>query len=260
MKWTSAVAVTVLLSLPAASSQPVPGATFEATINNLLLTYGNYKQYGETDPAAVDRRLSDDRRSVLRAIIRSTFIRLTPQPGKESDIPPEARLVDYIQAVHGIWGVRPGDSEGKRQFRLSVKFKPGIRKVMDASEEFRGRWFCHVLLPTVKGGDDDDKAPASAFQWADGAKCKWSRRLPKIQVNYSNADETIGEIDLDFDEGADHQTPANSDVRAYDQSGQESRHSLELNRVHDYVAGALSLKCQTGRPHGRDRYGDNICP
>lgn len=113
------------------SAQKPIDQALQRQIERLLLTYRDFKTYPDASAADVDKRLGDDRRAVFQAVLRASFIPLTPdRPGQ---IPPGARLIDYIEAVHGIWGVRVGDGEGRNQFRLSVKFRRDVREHLEAA-------------------------------------------------------------------------------------------------------------------------------
>ena len=223
----------------------------------LLLTYGAFKQYPEKTPAEIEARLGADRAAVFHAVVRATFVPLTPKPGKT--LPPNARPIDFLEAVHGIWGVRPNDMQGKHQFRVSVKLRPGVRKVLKDSVELGHGTMGHVLTAVVKGGDDDpafqDFQVESSFLKVDTHRANFS---PSLQISYLQADNTIGEIDVDFDTGPCHLKPANSDVRSVKDANH--RHLQDFNARFNFFTQPLSAICELARFHCGDTHGDANCP
>jgi hypothetical protein len=263
---TKTVAIVWLVVSMACGSPPPPVVTgpvlpdplldsrLAQETERLLLSYGAFKQYPETTAAAIEGRLGD-RASVFHAIVRATFLPLTPKRGRT--IPPNTRVIDFLEAVHGIWGVRPNDSEGRHQFRMSVKFRPGLRAVLRNSNELDGGSSGpHVLAAVATGGDDDPTF--QGFSVTTAAQTHRTGPQPKLQVSYLEADNTIGEIDVDFDSGLCHLTPGNSDVRA--QTGPDHRHLEDFNTTYGFFTSPLTLTCELTRFHCRGSHGDANCP
>jgi hypothetical protein len=244
------VALLSLLVAPPLSARQSLDQRLQMRFEQLLLSYRDFKGYPDKTAADVDLRLSDDRRQVLVAIIRASFMPLTPR-NNSVGIPAGARFVDYITAVHGIWGVRPTDSEGRNQFRLSVQLRPETRRHLEGAREFGGGFGgigCHVLQAEKTGGDD--MPSFNGFRRAPDPRCRRSvdGTYPRMQVSYRDSDSTVGEIDLDFDAGECHTQPSNSDGRHV-----EDRHFDLLNQAYSYFMAPFTPKCQLARFHCADR-------
>jgi len=244
----------IALNARVIDGQSLPYSDFQKKAHALLLSYGAFKGYPEKTAAGIDGRLSEDRRAVFQSVIWAAFTPLTPR--KTGAIPANARLIDYIEAVHGIWGVRPGDENGKHQFRLSLKYKPELKTMVEAAKEFKFGMFCHVLLAEHTGGDD--QMDFMSFRFAPQTGCRRSASR-KLQVGWDKSNPTVGEIDLDLDSGSCHTQPANSDTRSF-KAGDSSDHHLTLfNRFNPYFDKGLVLKCDVGRFHCLGSYADDLC-
>ena len=99
-------------------------------VERLLTSYGEYKGYSDTTPRGVEARLTADRRAVFHAGVRAMFVEILQNDGT----PTGYRVIDFVDAVTGIWGVRPGDGEGRHQFRLSIRWDPRIADVLVSTE------------------------------------------------------------------------------------------------------------------------------
>ena len=93
-------------------------ADLDAARGKMLLTVTRTtNSTGITDPQEVYKKLTLDRRAVFDSILRALFLELEDDNGLGTG----TRIITYLEAVHGIWGVRVGEPEGKKQFRLSVR-------------------------------------------------------------------------------------------------------------------------------------------
>jgi hypothetical protein len=196
-------AVVIAVALPLWSLEPAAqgGTSFQKEYERLLLSYAAYKEYPEKTIPPIEARISPDRLNTLKAVVRAGL----------SDLQPGGPLLALVDAVQGVWGVRPGNSEGRHQFRVSVRLRPDARTVLDRSSFFKSAGGAHVLEPVKKGGDDDPtftgfKVNTSARTWRQVADDP-----PRLQISQLISDETIGEIDLDFHEFLCHFNPSNSD-------------------------------------------------
>jgi hypothetical protein len=250
-----AVTMAMATHAPIEAQPGSPNTAFRQKVEDLLKTYIKHKGYPNVTPQQLEATMASDRLAVLHAIVWAGFLPLTPKPGA-TNVPAGAKVNDYIEAVYGIWGVRPKSDEGKLQFRLSVRLAQNAVAVLKSTNEFTHWWaFCHVLLP----GDDDSAAPTSA-QFAPGADCFRGKLAPRLQISYDENVHTIGEIDMDFDAGSCHGTPGNSDVRRYEHQNASHRHLDLLNQAYNNLGMSLSLSCQSSRFHCQDTYADPTCP
>ena len=121
----------------------------------LMTTYIQFKGGPPLQP------FTEDRRVVFRAGVRALFTDII------RDHQSTGRLVDFVDAITGVWGLHPQDSNGRHQFRLSIRWKPELHAVISPSDNFNdggdvigifkqiGKWLFerpHVLMP----GDDHD--------------------------------------------------------------------------------------------------------
>ena len=212
------------------------------------------------DPAETARRLSDDRLAVLRAVVWAGRMPLTRRGGGPAG--PYPRLVDYITGVEGIWGVRPGETEGRQQFRLSVLLAPSLISALVRSEEFDESGFCHVI-----SGDDDPNSKAKPGSVTAG-RCFRGVASPSVQVSFAKESapgrDMTGEIDIDYDPwtlidwGRCHGRPSNSDVRAWNSN--RDHHLVEFDAAFSTFGGPLNLSCTLRRFHCEESYADRACP
>lgn len=229
-------AVMSLSFVEPAAAQPT---NFQKEYERLILTYASFKGYPEKTVPAIEARLSPDRVNTLKAAVRAGL----------SDLQPGGPLISLVEAVHGIWGVRPGDSEGKHQFRLSVRLKPNARAALDGSNFVKSASGGHVLMPVKTGGDDE---PAfTGFDVRKDAKT-WRQVAddpPRLQISQLNADLATGEIDIDFHEILCHLNPSNSDPGAL----KDDKHShLQLINTSYVFPPDLIAAC-----HNVDSHCDN---
>ena len=230
-----------LLCMTPTRAQPV---TSSSEYERLLKSYAAYKKYGTNlTVAEIERRLSEDRLNTVRGLVRGSLI----------DLRPGGPLSAKIDEIRGIWGVRPGSSQGKYQFRLSLYFKPGIRRALRDSRAFNEAGGAHVLLP---GGDDDPGF--TDFKHGDGPET-WRQEAdapPRLQVSILKGDERTGEMDVDFDEWLCHLRPANSDIGSMKTQGHT--HVALLNRAFVFPPD-LKAACHNLTSHCAGEYARPYC-
>jgi hypothetical protein len=263
--YAKAIVVAASLAMMAGScnhtpptTRPVQDSDLEQARARLLVSYSNFKSYGLTDPDEIYKtKLSPDRQALFEAIVRALFVELEDASGN----PKGRRAIDFAEAVHGIWGVRPGDTEGRRMFRMSMRFRSGIREALTRSSNIPPASFGHVLLPVAQGGDDD---PAfTGFDFKEGSAVVTFRQAgprPTLQISLLSNDERVGEIDLDFDSGCGpppikrcHCRPANSDVGAHAASGDDNHLPMFNARV-PFFTNALQSGWINTAAHCRESY------
>ena len=240
------------------TAQPSLDDQLQDARNRLLLSYAAFKGYPLTNPRDVySQKLSPDRQALFDAIVRAAFVQLEDSAGKTTG----TRVIDFVEAVHGIWGVRAGEKEGRRMFRVSVRLSPQTRASLDGSSNISKNFSGHVLLPVAVGGDDD---PAfSAFEIRTGSEVVTFRQhgpRPNLQISLLEKDERVGEIDLDFDTGCGpwpikkcHCRPANSDFGSHAGAGGES-HAKMFNTRIPFFSNALSSAWSNSAAHCKDNY------
>lgn len=243
---------------PVTPGSTIPDSDLDQARNRLLLSYSQFKSYGLTDPQEVyATKLSPDRQALFDAIVRALFVQIEDR----SSNPTGKRVIDYVDAVHGIWGVRIGETEGRRMFRMSMRFRNGIRNALSDSSNIPSASFGHVLLPVATGGDDD---PAfTGFDFKDGGAVVTFRQAgprPTLQVSLLSNDEHVGEVDLDFDSGCGpppikrcHCRPANSDVGAHAASGDDNHMPMFNTRV-PFFSNGLQSKWSNTAAHCKESY------
>jgi hypothetical protein len=242
----TAAGMTLSARLSDGSSPPSGAVSFAAEYDRVLKTYAAYKGYPEQTLAEIEARLSPDRLTVLHSIVRAGL----------TDLRPGRPLITLVDQVQGIWGARPESEDGRHQFRLSVVLKRGVRRILDRSSTFQLGVGGHVLMPLPTGGDDD---PAfTGFQvrrartWRQVAD-----RPPRLQVSQLRSDETVGEIDIDFDEGPCHQRPSNSDPGSM--KVQTNHHHMSMLNRRFTSSTDLTAACQNWTSHCRRRYTTPYC-
>lgn len=131
--WRLSLAAVLLLlwPLPSGGQQQLDQDLITRS-NELLASYAMFKNYPSKDAAATYQNLTEDRRAVFDAIVRAMFVRLDDRQGNAGK-----RVIDFVQEVRGIWGVRTNQSEGHYMFRLSMLFDPAIKAALTAS--FKGK-------------------------------------------------------------------------------------------------------------------------
>ena len=95
----------------------------------LLSGYGQFKGYRETSPDAVEATFTADRRTVFRATLRALFTEILASNGN----PTGYRLIDFVDGVTGVWGLRPGSREGRHRFRVSLTWHPDLLRALEGS-------------------------------------------------------------------------------------------------------------------------------
>lgn len=251
MRLTCVVVALLAASSPHAGSQPLDAALTDAR-NRMLVSYSHFKGYGLNDPQQVYARLAADRQAVFDAVIRALFLELEDRNAVRTG----TRLIGFLDAVHGIWGVRSGNSEGQHQFRVSVRWKPGLIAALDSSGNMPRSSNGHVLLPVQKGGDDDATFQAFVVRENGVATHRQASREPKIQISYLEADPAAGEIDLDFD-GLElffckcHCRPSNSDVGSIKDS---HSHRVDFNAAYRFFSTPLVLAWSDSTHHCERSY------
>src|SRR3954469_10111666 len=182
MKATRTLASVVLLWSMATAGAYVQALDAELAHkrDEMLVRYSEFKQFGIKDPQQIYMRLSVDRQAEFDAGLRALFLSLEDKNGN----PTNQRPVDFLDAVHGIWGVRPGNQEGKHQFRLSVQWKPGLSKALHDSGNMPESSNGHVLMAVQSGGDDDPKFTAFNVRGNAVITHRQASREPRIQISY----------------------------------------------------------------------------
>ena len=209
------------------------------TVQDVLLRrYAEFKQYpaGASDPTSVREALSEDRYGVFNAVTRAMFTPLRLLDIATREMRTYDRIIDYVHAVVGIWGVRLSDKDGTHAFRLTVVAAPEIREILDrmggrpdrrrgASETFVPSVYSHILLPTCEERQGDDDPDYSAWAAMPSRELKTVRQVgdwPKMQISYwdETAPYALLEVDIDFQDWGNpfnwsnnqcHETPSNSD-------------------------------------------------
>jgi len=220
----------------------------ESTRMDLLTKYASFKNYRDRDPQHTYDALSPDRQAVFDAIVRALFQPLYDEDGYET----QDRLIAHLEAIHGIWGVRPGMTEGKKQFRVSVRWKNSLPDAVAGASNFNWSLGAHVLKP---GGDDDPQTTLFEIVDDDVATYRQLSAAPTLQVNYLRNERNVGEVDLDFDTPplicGCHCFPSNSDA-----GSSEGRHShLKMfNRSFRFFRTSLSPRWSDDRHHCQGSY------
>lgn len=232
-------------------------------LTQFLKEYADFKGYKDKRPEAAEARLNPSQRRTLYATLRALFTPILPQVTEQEQ--KTQRLIDFVTAITGIWGVRRGNSEGKHQFRLSVKFDLRLWNHLRDSDNFvKSEYYGHVLLPK---GDDDPLLDRDQFKLrTDGVVTyRQTRGKPALQLSYLKAEPEIGEVDIDFDPitiwnplsyigpWSDHDKPSNSDPGAVD--GNHS-HLESFNMRYNFFTTRLKLNYQDTENHGKSSYVD----
>lgn len=235
-------------------SQPARSQSLDACLamerDRLLMTYNKYKSYGLPTAEAVFHDLEPERQAVFEASVRALFQELEHPRGHGTG----QRPIDFLQEVLGIWGVRTGEPRGEFLFRLSTKWRRGIRGALSNKDNFADSIHAHVLLPVQRGGDDD---PKFAGMSALGPKRTYRQKgTPSIQISFLEGDETTGEIDVDFDETWRfegfkhcHTQPSNSDVG----SANGHEHLERFRSRYEFFSQPIQINW-TSQRHCQDAY------
>jgi hypothetical protein len=234
------IVVFAVVAAAAVGSAQMP--TLDGERNRLLITYNGYKGYGLTSPDAVYAQLqTEDRRAVFNAIVRALFIEILDKKGNSTG----KRPIAYLEALHGVWGVRQRDQEGKRQFRLSVRWNPDLVPLLEASGNLPKGSRGHVIMGVPKANEGDDNATFNKWDIRESDVVTF--RQPKegspsarLQLSMLGPQFATGEVDIDVDTGwICHNRPANSDVGSID--GTKESHLVEYNGRFDFMP-PLQLK------------------
>ena len=266
------------------SFDPALNTALAQHTERLLLTYAAGSSHSAPAARDIEAALTLDRRAVFHAAVRAMFVPVKEKASSATDasldrvraggidLNSAIKLVEFVDAVTGIWGARPGDAEGRHQFRLSVRWKPGLPKALSNSPCFSFGPPGHVIRPPALGEDADlnatptvNKSGATSYRskaqicgWADisgthGCTEQPSRTLA-LQVNFLQDTPAVGEFDIDFDAGqlsrSPHMRPSNSDPLAV---GREGRH-LDMLNYHFRFSPALAFDCHDRYNHGREAY------
>jgi hypothetical protein len=198
--------------------------------DELLVSYAAFKKLPSKDPAVVLKNLSEDRRAVFDSIIRALFVRILDDDGN-----PGPRVIDLVDEVRGIWGVRKGLKEGRFMFRMSMRFNPKLKSALEASSNIPKAINGHVLLPIEKGGDDDPAFTGfdALLTTKDVVTFRAATPEPKLQISLLKNDPRIGEVDIDYD-GVTifckcHCRPSNSDPGSHKPSPDTHVHLTAFN-------------------------------
>ena len=234
----------ILVSLVAIPS--AQGPTLQQEKDRLLKTYDVYKGYGLGSPNAVYQALkTEDRRAVFDSVVQALFIEILDKQGK----PTGQRPVTFVEAVHGVWGVRAGDGNGKHQFRMSVAWNPDLVPLLENSSNLPGGSLGHVLVGVPRANDGDDNLSFKRWDIRDGDDVVTFRQgkngspSARLQLSMVRPEHRIGEIDIDVDTSIKcHNRPANSDIGSID--GTKESHLVEYNKRFTFLP-ALVLKWQS---------------
>lgn len=230
----------------------------------LLRRYAEFKQYptNASDPTSVRETLSEDRYGVFDAVTRAMFTRLRLLDIATRQMRTLGRIMDYVYAVVGIWGVRLHDPDGTHAFRLTVVAAPELREILDqmgarkdrrqrAAETFGPSEYSHILLPACEGRQGDDDPDYSDWDAMPASELKTVRlvgRWPKMQISYWNerAPYALLEVDIDFHNPAHpfrwssnrcHGTPSNSDPGVADHPAEfETRYRSIMSFAEPFAA------------------------
>lgn len=229
---------------PLGPGQPVTTPVNAADYERLLQSYAVFKSYGPLTLPEIEQKLGFDRLNTVQSLLRASMTGLAPGDP----------VIARIEGLTGIWGARPGREEGRHQFRLSVRWKPGLRSALNGSEAFDSALGAHVLLPVATGGDDDGSytgfvVKSDARTWRQVADDP-----PRLQLSMLKSDELVGEIDLDYDTWVCHMRPANSDAG----SRTVRSHVDKLNAQFQF-GPPLVLACQNTSSHCKKSYSARYC-
>lgn len=224
--------------------------------NALLVTYATFKSYPSKDPAVVYKNLSPDRKAVFDSIVRALFVRIQDDDGN-----PGQRVIDFVEEVRGVWGVRPKQKEGRHMFRMSLRFSPSMRDTLKKSSNLPGSTNGHVLLPMQKGGDDDPAFTgfATLLKTSDIQTFREASKEPKLQISVLKNDPAIGEVDIDYDSltillcGC-HCKPSNSDVGSRKSAPDNHLHLTAFNLDVPFFTAPLAPAWSNSAAHCKDMY------
>ena len=268
--------------ITADSFTPVVDAHLEHHLTRLQATYS-----ARTEPSGLDHvepELTLDRSAVFHAGVRAMFTPISAERHRAGgiDIGDSIRVIDFVEEITAIWGARPGDTNGRHQFRLSIRFQPGLEEKLSGSLCFSAdpdRYkFGHVILPGVGDDANLDSTPTvtttnvasyRAFVQICGINinfasqpCTKKAASPlAVQINFLKDDPTVGEFDIDFDEGPLHGKPSNSDPLARGRGYKGENHwHLDMLNIHFRFRPTLHFYCGDHFNHGQDSYdSDKNC-
>lgn len=218
----------------------------------LLQSYQTYNtKYANMPPLAVLQALDVDRQSVFEAALRALFIRLTSRTG-----PMNVRPIEKIRAVHAIWGMRTHETQGRRQFRLSLDVDPSLWPLLDRATEFNADDDTGHVLRAKPVAADDDKS-FTGFQIVENGVHTYRQRkpYPEIQLSYIVVEPNTGEVDIDFDSWTIidfkcHNRPSNSDAGSI---VPDESHPERFNIRYNFFASKFTPQWQ-GKRHCMDTY------
>ena len=226
--------------------------TLAQEVARLLTGYGQFKGFLDTRPAAVETTFAEDRKAVFHAGVRAMFVTdVLPKNGSSK----KCQLIDFVDAITGVWGARPGNSNGKHQFRLSIKWRPELHRLLSSgSLNFPESAWPHVLMAVKEGGDDDPRFTKFDVRINDVLTYRQIVTEPKLQISYLKNSPTCGEIDIDFDVWRCHGRPSNSDPASVGAKGHSHPKMFKDAFSHVLPSGFLD-SCN----HCRRSYGDTNC-
>jgi hypothetical protein len=215
-------------------SSLTPDQELAEKVRDLMKSYAKHKGKPEADWQTIYLNLSPDRRAVFDAAVRHLFF----QP-VSNGVPIGKRLIDYVEAVHGIWGVRLNEGDGKKQFRLSIVWNPLVIKYLQVVHDTGGNIsrsdLGHVLMP---GADEtpssqpvkvDVRGPGGVVTYRESSTAQ------RLQASFLTENPSIGEVDVDYDKtpclypGSCHCQPSNSDVGSF--ASNNTDHHLKLHNT-----------------------------
>ncbi len=225
--------------------------------NELLVTYATFKQYASRDPAKVYGNLTADRKVVFDGIVRALFMPIRDRRGAAGK-----RVIDYIEEVRGIWGVRNNQSEGRYLFRMSLRFHPDLASVLQSSSNLPPADGGHVLLPLAKDGDDNPNFTNFRPLLKEGRDVITFREpgIPSLQVSMLVNDHQSGEADIDLDRATVwppcgcHCQPSNSDVGSFKKSSKTDIHLTLFNDHAPYFSDKLRTTWSKPEAHCEETY------
>ena len=247
----------LLILLPTSAGTQTLDDRLRQETDRLLISYAESKNYSDRSPRAVAASLTEDRRATFHAAVRAMFTEILDRNRR----PTGYRLIDLVDAVTGIWGLRPGDDEGRHQFRLSLIWSDRLHGLLSSSGNFKPTGLFerpHVLMPD---GDDDPTFTAFTIITHDVRAYRQVVEEPKLQVAYLERDNRTGEVDIDFDTGFDHLDPSNSDPLSLKDDDESYSHLEDFHMRYGFFSSQLTTNCSRPRYHyhGEAYYGTPNC-
>lgn len=119
-------------------------------------------------------------------------------------------LLRMISEVSQVWGEIPRSTQGRDQFRLSVRLTEGAANALMSDSRFEFTGSSHVKR---QDGTHAARGDTTGVRQKGGP--------PSLQISWLREDPTVGEVDVDYIPfgwldflGFGHTSPQNSDVRS----------------------------------------------